>query len=127
MTPHAYNELELVEAAAMEVLASLRWSTVSGVDETFGTGGTLGRDSPRDTVLISRLRAVLGKLNRDTPAAALSLAVDELIRDRGAMGAAAANREIQRLLTDGITVSVRNDATGAQESRTIRVIDWERP
>ncbi|GEJ55947.1 type I restriction endonuclease subunit R [Anaeromyxobacter diazotrophicus] len=127
MTPHAYTELALVEAATMEVLASLDWPTVSAADETFNPDGTLGRESARETALLPRLRAALAKLNQGVPAAALQLAVDELLRDRLAMGAAAANREVHALLTEGVQVSVMNPETREQELRTIRLVDWEHP
>ncbi|WP_277958210.1 type I restriction endonuclease subunit R [Anaeromyxobacter oryzisoli] len=127
MSPGAYTELALVEAAAMEVLASLDWPAVSAVEETFGVGATLGRGSQREVVLLGRLRAALGKLNPDAPAAAINLAADELTRERVAMGPAAANREVHRLLTDGIKVTVKDERTGREEPRTLRVVDWERP
>ncbi len=127
MSPNAYTELALVEAAAMEVLAALDWPVVSAVDETFGPGGTLGRESERDVALVGRLRAALAKLNPGVPAAALDLAVDELLRDRIAMGPAAANQEVHDLLTEGVKLSLRDDRTGRQEPRTLRVVDWERP
>ena len=105
MSPHAYTEAALVERATMELLASLKWTPVSAVDELFGPSGTLGRESPREVVLLPRLRAALAKHNPNAPAAAIDLAVDELLRDRVAMGPASANREVHRLLTGGVNVS----------------------
>lgn len=127
MTPHAYTELALVEAATMEVLASLDWPTVSAADETFGPEGSLGRSSPREVALVGRLRSAIAKLNPGAPPVAIDLAIEELLRDRGAMGPAAANREVHRLLTEGAQVSVPNARTGRQEPRTVRLVDWERP
>lgn len=127
MTSHAYTEKRLVERATFEVLASLGWSTVSAAEETFGPRGTLRRESPREVALASRLRAVLAKLNADAPAAALDLAIDELLRDRVAMGPAAANREVHRILTEGAKVKLRDERTGVEETRTLRVIDWDDP
>ena len=43
------------------------------------------------------------------------------------MGAAAANREVHRLLTEGVRVAVKDPRTGEEEPRTLRVVDWERP
>lgn len=124
---HAYSETALVEQATMEVLASLGHATASASDEVFGAGGTLGRESPREVVLVARLRAALVALNPAAPAVALDLAVDELLRDRVAMGAAAANREVYRLLTEGVKVALKDERTGDTELRTLRVVDWERP
>src|SRR5262249_9184679 len=55
------------------------------------------------------------------------LAIDDLLRDRVAMGPAAANREVHRLLTEGVKILVKDERTGKDEPRTLRVIDWERP
>jgi type I restriction enzyme R subunit len=127
MSPHAYTEKALVERATMELLASLGWDTVSAAEETFGPAGTLGRASPREVALFPRLRAALAKLNPGAPATAIDLAIDDLTRDRVAMGPAAANREVHRLLTDGVKVAVKDERTARNEPRTLRVIDWEHP
>ena len=86
---------------------------------------------------MARLRAALEKLNPALPTEAISNAVDELTRDRSAMGLEAANREVYRLLKEGITVSVpdRDALTpgpspggrGGQTTERLRVVDWERP
>ncbi|HEX5747235.1 MAG TPA: type I restriction endonuclease subunit R [Archangium sp.] len=125
MTSHPYSEKALVESATLEVLASLGWTTVSAAEETFGSNGTFGRESPREMALISQLRAALVRLNPGTPVAAIDLAIDELLRERVAMGLAAANREVHRLLTEGVKVTVKDERTGQDEPRTLRVIDWE--
>jgi type I restriction enzyme R subunit len=127
MTSHAYTEKALVERAALEVLASLGWTTVSAEEEAFGPNGTLGRESQREVAITPRLRAALTRLNKGMPAAAITLAIDELLRDRAAMGPAAANREVHRLLTEGVKVTVKDERTGKDEPRTLQVINWERP
>lgn len=45
MNPHAYSEDQLVEQPAIGLFASLGWQTVSALEETFGVGGTLGRET----------------------------------------------------------------------------------
>ena len=127
MSGHAYTEKALVERATMDLLAAMGWSALSADGETFGVGGPLGRDSSREVVLATRLRVGLTKLNPTCSAVALDLATDELVRDRTAMGPAAANREVLRLLTDGVKVSLKNEDTGKTEAQTLRVIDWEHP
>ena len=127
MTPHAYSEKSLVESATLEVLRSLGWSTQSADDEDFGVGATLGRGTPREVVLVARLRAALGKLNPGVPATAIDLALEDIVRDRVAMGSAAANREVHRLLTAGVEVTLKDPRTGDDEKQTLRVIDWEHP
>lgn len=127
MTAKLYSEEALVEQAAVEILGSLAWTLLSATKEAFGADGTLGRHSAREVVLVSRIRSALSNLNPDAPAAALELAIDEVIRDRAAMGAPAANREVHRLLTEGVKVVTKDEQSGKDEPRTLRVIDWEAP
>ena len=42
---HAYTEDQLVEQPAIGLFAELGWHTVSALEETFGAGGTLGRET----------------------------------------------------------------------------------
>lgn len=127
MTTNAYSEESLVEQASIEILASLGWASRSAAKETFGPNGTFGRESPREVALTASLRAALTKLNPGVPPVALDLALDEVLRDRVAMGQAAANREIHRLLTDGVKVTTKDERTGKEEPRTLRVIAWAQP
>jgi type I restriction enzyme R subunit len=127
VTANAYSEEALVEQAALEILDALGWASLSATAESFGLHGTVGRGSAREVALEPRLRAALTKLNPDVPKAAFDLAIDDLLRDRVAMGPAAANREIHRLLTEGVKVSTKNEQTGKEEPRTLRIVDWEHP
>lgn len=124
---HAYTEDQLVEQPAIGLFAELGWQTASASEETFGAGGTLGRDTKSDVVLIPRLRAALERLNSALPSEAISAAVDELTRDRSAMLLAAANREVYLLLKEGIKVSVPDRERGGQKTERLQVIDWQHP
>ena len=92
--PHAYTEDQLVEQPAIGLFAELGWTTVSASEETFGPTGTLRRETKCEVVLVSWLRAALGRLNPALPPEAITVAVDELTRDRSAMRLEAANREV---------------------------------
>jgi type I restriction enzyme, R subunit len=127
MTPHAYTEDQLVEQPAIGLLATLDWQTVSALDETFGSSGTLGRETKGEVVLVKRLRSALTKLNPGLPAEAIQTALDHLARDRSAMSLEAANREVYRLLKEGIPVSVPDREHGGQKAERLRVVDWEHP
>jgi len=127
MSSHAYTEDQLVEQPAIGLFSALGWKTVSAHDETFGAGGTLGRETKGEVVLIDRLRAALTKLNPAAPAEAIQTAIDDLARDRSAMSLEAANREIYRLLKEGIPVSIPDREHGGQKTERLRVVDWERP
>ena len=131
MTAHAYTEDQLVEQPAIGLFAALGWQTVSALDETFGTsansGVTLGRETKGEVVLVDRLRATLTKFNAGLPPEAIQTAIDELARDRSAMSREAANRDVYRLLKDGIAVSVPDREHGGQQTERLRVVDWEQP
>ena len=127
MSTSAYSEEQLVEQPAIELFATLGWTTVSAMEETFGESGTLGRETKGEAVLTERLRAALCKFNPSLPPEAINNAVDELTRDRSAMSLAAANSEVYALLKDGIAVSVPDHEQGGQKTERLRVVDWQQP
>jgi hypothetical protein len=43
--PHAYSEDQLVEQPAIQIFASMGWTTVSAQGEVTGVDGTLGRET----------------------------------------------------------------------------------
>lgn len=92
-----------------------------------GAGGTLGRESPREVVLVPRLRVALERLTPDLPPAAFDAAVEELTRDRSAMLPVGANQEVWALLRDGVPVKVANAERGGQKDERVRVVDWNDP
>ena len=127
MTTHTYTEDQLVEQPAIGLFAELGWTAVPAVEETFGSSGTLQRETKGEVVLSTRLRTSLTKLNPGLPPETINAAVDELSRDRSAMSLEAANREIYLLLKEGIPVSVPDREHGGQKPERLRVIDWEHP
>lgn len=127
MSSHAYTEDQLVEQPAIGLFAALGWQTVSVLEESFGPSGTLGRETKGEVVLVERLRGALIQLNNGLPAEAIQAGIDELTRDRSAMSLEAANREVYRLLKDGIPVSIPDHENGGQKAERLRVVDWESP
>ncbi len=69
--PHAYTEDQLVEQPAIGLFAALGWQTVSAMEETFGPGGTLERETKGEVVLLDRLRAALIRFNPKLPPEAI--------------------------------------------------------
>lgn len=53
MSPHAYTEGQLVEQPAIGLFAALGWQTMSALDETFGSGSTLGREIRSEVVWLT--------------------------------------------------------------------------
>ena len=125
--PNAYTEDQLVEQPAIGLFGELGWQTVSAQEEVFGKAGTLGRETPGEVVLFSRLRASLACLNPALPQEAISAAVDDLTRDRSAMLPEQANREVYLLLKEGVRVSLPDRERGGQKTQRVRVIDWQNP
>ncbi len=76
--------------------------------------------------MVRRLRTALERLNPDASSEAIILAIEELSRDRSAMGPAQANREIYQLLKNGIQVAT-SEGEDEESLETIRVIDWINP
>lgn len=124
---HAYSEDQLVEQPAIQLFSTLGWQTLSAMEEVFGPGGTLGRETKSEVVLGPRLRMALERLNPGLPPEAITTAIDDLTRDRSAMILTAANREVYTLLKEGIPVSVPDWERGGQKTERVRVIDWENP
>src|SRR5207253_5018966 len=115
---------------AIELFKSLGWEAANCYHETFGTNGFLGRETAAEVVLTSRLRPALAKLNPDLPPQAIASAIEQLTRDRGAMSAVQANREIYHLLKSGVRVDLSGSAKRKKDDDSVvrvKVIDWETP
>lgn len=131
MTPihrSGYSEDALIEQPALDLLESLGWEVFPAMGEfDVVTGSPIGRETKGEVVLVGRLRAALEKLNPDVSPEALSLAIEELCRDRSRLSPAEANRQVCELLRNRIPVEVADPETGDQTVARVRVIDWEDP
>ncbi len=117
------SEGKLVEQPALELLVVLGWTHVDLFKEVLGPANPTGRVSFRELVLPRRLRAALRKLNPSLADEALQEAERALTADRSAMLPIAANREVYRLLRDGIGVQVRQP-DGSFKDERVTVIRW---
>lgn len=124
---NTFTEDALVEQPAIGLFDALKWDTFSALHETFGGGADLGRDTKGEVVLVGRLRTALAALNPGLPADALQTAIDELTRDRSAMSLEAANREVYRLIKDGVAVSIPDHENGGQKTERVHIINWTEP
>jgi len=160
---HDYTEDSLVEQPAIELFKELGWETANCYNESFdstlmrsapsplpsprGRGRIrqiyLGRATTAEVVLVSRLRPALERLNPDAPKEAINDAIEQLTRDRRAMTPAQANREVYKLIKDGVRVKAQSatrtlgpspsgrgkaERPGeGDEVLRIRVIDWDKP
>lgn len=120
-----YTEDALIEQPAIQLFEQLGWQTLNCFEEQFGDEGLLGRNNRGEVVLTRFLRVALQKLNPDVSVPILELAKDELVRDRSAMSAIAANESVYQLLRDG--VKVKSSDGDDEDTIVVRVIDWEQP
>ena len=131
----SYSEDSLVEQPAIELFNELGWEVANCYNETFGSNGSLSRETAAEVVLVSRLRPALEKLNPDLPAEAITIAIEALTRDRSAMSSTEANRQIYKLLKDGVRADLTgivstvgtDRAQGDESVVRVKVIDWENP
>src|SRR5712692_6973959 len=121
-----YSEDALVEQPAIALFARLGYETINAFHEKPGKHSILGRETLHEVVLIPRLRAALHRLNPGVAREAIALAIEDLTSDRSALSLAHANREIYRLLKDGVKVKMRGEGD-AEIDETVRIIDWNAP
>ncbi len=127
MSKTDFSENALVEQPAIALFGVLGYATANCFKEHVGTdNSTLGRETTADVVLVPRLQAAIKKLNPGIASDAVQLAIDELTKDRSAMSLAQANREVYKLLKEGVKVTSQDD-DGNQTDETLRVIDWNEP
>jgi len=105
----------------------LGWEVVNAYGEWSSGKSDLGRDGKREVVLTSGLISALQRLNPDLPQMAIEGAAEEICRDRTALSLAEANREIDKLLKQGVKVSFPDAEQGGQRVEVVRVIDWQEP
>ena len=122
-----FSEDTLVEQPAIALFKELGYETANCFYEKVGTSdSTLGRETTEGVILVPKLRSALRKLNPDLDDKAVNLAIEELTRDRSAMSLVQANREVYKLLKDGVKVAFQNDK-GEESDETVRIIDWNNP
>ena len=103
---------------------ALGWETVYAFNtETFGSTGTLGRETERDVVLVRDLRSALARLNPTIPADAREQAVDQLTRVDFTRSCVQQNRDFYRMIRDGVQVHWRT-LTGERQTASARVLDF---
>ncbi len=120
-----YSEQELIENTAIEIFRSLDYGYANCYEEKYGTQGTLGRENASGVVLIQKLTYSLIKINPDVPIEVIDLAIEELTRDRSTLNPVIANREVYKLIKDGVRITFTvEDVT---EDYIVKVIDFDTP
>jgi len=123
-----YSEDQLIEQSAIALLNEMGWETANCFNEFNQVGGSpLCRENKSEVVLVSRLRPALESLNPDLSQDAIKLAIEEITKSRSVMSPAEANREVYRLIKDGVKVTVNEPDGEGETSEMVRVIDWAEP
>lgn len=117
------SELGLVERPGLNLLVDLGWTHSSLMKEQPGPTNPTGRLSFRELALPTRLRAALRKLNPLLPDEGLRQAETLITADRSAMLPVAANRDVYKLLRDGVNVEVKRP-DGSMQPERVAIIDW---
>jgi type I restriction enzyme, R subunit len=125
VTPSDFSEDRLVEKPTLELLERIGYEIVDGFNERLGPEG-LGRDDESQVTLHHRLRSKLAQLNPDLSAAAIELAIEELMIDRSVMDPVRASQVFWNLLRDGVKVTLTDD-DGAPVTETVVLVDWRSP
>ncbi len=118
-----FSEDNLIEKTAIKIFGGL-WGAENFVNAFSDEGDAeLGRENRSEVVLVKHLRPALEKLNSDLPSEAIDGAVEEIARNRSAMSAVNANRELWQIIRDGVKVKIQNDK-GEMEVVEVKVIDF---
>lgn len=94
--------------------------------ETFGPGGTLGRESVRDAALKPDLRRALRGLNDGVPDAVIEQAMTKLTTVDRARSTLQHNQEFYGWIRDGVPMEWR-DAAGRRHQQRLRLLDFDDP
>jgi len=114
----------VVEQAALGWFESLGYDTRKGADVSPGSDSPL-RETYEHVVLVSRLKAMLRKINEHLPEDAIEQAVRAVTRPPGPT-LVQNNRWFHRLLTDGVDVECRT-AEGEVRGDKAWLADFSRP
>jgi type I restriction enzyme, R subunit len=123
MSARGFTE-SVVEQAALAWFESAGWRIVNGA-EIAPDGSGAERAGFGDVILEGRLRDALARLNPSLPPESLADACRKLQRPEGA-DLMQQNRNLHRLLVDGVTVEYR-DRDGGIRGAQARVLDFDLP
>ena len=121
--PQKFTENTLAEQPVIDWFKQLGYEYKFGPD--ISTGGVLVERDFKDVVLETRLKNALKRLNPDLAEKAMNEAVYKL-KSVEHPNLEIANKEIWRMLTEGVKVEVENEK-GELRGRFVKVFDFENP
>lgn len=122
------NEDTLVQQTFADHLKNvLQWESVYAWNtETFGSNGTLGRNSTQDVVLKGHLIDAIRSMRPDLPDSVVAEAVATLSQYDFSRSTTQHNREFYRMIREGVPVTYR-DEKGQQKKTRVQVINFREP
>lgn len=124
---YEYNEDNLVEQAASDILISIGWEVKKAFkEEKFGTNSTFGRDNRSEVILTKFLYPFLKKINKGLPELAYSSAINKIKESLSHQTINSLNKEKYLMLKYGVNVEFTNEK-GENISKNLKIIDFENP
>lgn len=117
------NEYTLTEQPTIDWFKELGYEYKFGPD--ISTGGVLVERDFKDVILEDRLKSALRRLNPNLPEKGIEEAVYKL-KNVEHPNLEIANREVWKMLTQGVKVKIRNEK-GEARGEIVKVIDFENP
>ena len=128
MTLKDWTEDAAVKQTAVDIFSKLykdyNFSYLDLQKEIFKTKndeGTVGRETKDEVIILKKLKQALIILNEGITNEEILLTIQELKKDRKRLSPIAANKEIYKLLKDGIKITIKKN--GKYEIKTIRALD----
>ncbi len=122
-----YNEDNLVEKAAADILKELNWEVeVAWKNEKFGTNGSFGRENKSEIILSKFLIPALERLNPGLPERVYKDAYLEISLNHASKNLETINKEKYELFKSGIKIHYV-DKNGEQVSKKLKIFDFNQP
>ena len=122
---------EALRQQTLDIFARLKYQILDAASEQGGDYTPTGREHDGEVVLRSRLRAALPGLNQhiapEVRDQAINAAIDALTDSRALLTPAEANRQVYKLLKDGIQVKITPPAgsvSSEEYPETVKVVHW---
>ena len=124
---YEYNEDNLVEQAAADILNEIGWETKRAwKHENFGANGTFGRIDKSETILKKFFLPVIKKLNPDLPEAAYIEAYNKIKQYDSGKSLDKINKEKYLIFKSGVEVSYINQENKVIKKK-IKIFDFINP
>ncbi len=122
-----YSEDHLIEQTAIDLFFNeLGWDTLLAFNkESFGEGGTLGRQNKKEVVLKRIFFEKIKAFNPSLPEQAYNQAYEKLTEESSTKSLAETNFEKYQLLRNGIPVDFINEKGEQVKNKTLKVLDFD--